>query len=364
MCDRSCRRSLQRPRRRSRNSMPSACAHGSFSMRWRSADATIGASLTVAQHSRRWQPRCYSTTAWAGSARRRCWWRCSQAAAQSRERRRRRPSPPPCPPPPSRPTSASWPIRMAAGCSTATAAPRRRTPGSGSPPERPRRLPRRPPASRARCILRKLFCWRGGRVGRRQPPAKRLQGQKLCPGFESLPLRHAPLAQVDRASDYESGGQRFESSRAHHSLDEAFMREALDEARRGLADGEVPVGAVVVVGGAIVGRARNAPVALTDPTAHAEVLALRAAGLETGNYRLTGATLYATVEPCAMCCGAALHARVTRVVYGAADPKAGAVTSLYRLLDDSRLNHRATATGGILADESAALLRRFFESRR
>jgi tRNA(adenine34) deaminase len=142
------------------------------------------------------------------------------------------------------------------------------------------------------------------------------------------------------------------------------MREALDEARRGLADGEVPVGAVVVVGGAIVGRARNAPVALTDPTAHAEVLALRAAGLETGNYRLTGATLYATVEPCAMCCGAALHARVTRVVYGAADPKAGAVTSLYRLLDDARLNHRATATGGILADESAALLRRFFESRR
>ena len=142
------------------------------------------------------------------------------------------------------------------------------------------------------------------------------------------------------------------------------MREALDEARRGLADGEVPVGAVVVVGGAIVGRARNAPVALTDPTAHAEVLALRAAGLETGNYRLKGATLYATVEPCAMCCGAVLHARVTRVVYGAADPKAGAVTSLYRLLDDSRLNHRATATGGILADECAALLRRFFESRR
>jgi len=142
------------------------------------------------------------------------------------------------------------------------------------------------------------------------------------------------------------------------------MREALDEARRGFADGEVPVGAVVVVGGAIVGRARNAPVALTDPTAHAEVLALRAAGLETGNYRLKGATLYATVEPCAMCCGAALHARVTRVVYGAADPKAGAVTSLYRLLDDSRLNHRATATGGILADECAALLRRFFESRR
>jgi tRNA(adenine34) deaminase len=142
------------------------------------------------------------------------------------------------------------------------------------------------------------------------------------------------------------------------------MRKALDEARRGLAEGEVPVGAVVVVGGEIVGSAHNRPVALADPTAHAEVLALRAAGLETGNYRLTGATLYATVEPCTMCCGAALHARVGRVVYGAADPKAGAVVSLYRLLDDARLNHRATVAGGVLADESAALLRQFFESRR
>ena len=142
------------------------------------------------------------------------------------------------------------------------------------------------------------------------------------------------------------------------------MREALDEARRGLADGEVPVGAVVVVGGEIVGRAHNAPVALADPTAHAEVLALRAAGLKTGNYRLSGATLYATIEPCAMCCGAALHARVVRVVYGGPDPKAGAVVSLYRLLDDRRLNHRAEAVGGVLADESAALLRRFFERLR
>ena len=142
------------------------------------------------------------------------------------------------------------------------------------------------------------------------------------------------------------------------------MREALDEARRGLADGEVPVGAIVVVGGAIVGRARNAPVALTDPTAHAEVLALRAAGLETGNYRLTGATLYATVEPCAMCSGAALHARVARVVFGASDPKAGAMGSLYCLHDDPRLNHRMAVTGGVLAEESAKLLSAFFESRR
>jgi tRNA(adenine34) deaminase len=174
----------------------------------------------------------------------------------------------------------------------------------------------------------------------------------------------APLAQVDRASDYESGGQRFESSRAHHSIDEGFMREALDEAQRSFDAGEVPVGAVVVLGADVVGRAHNAPLALSDPTAHAEVLALRAAGARIGNYRLTGATLYATVEPCVMCCGAALHARVARVVYGATDPKAGGVASLYRLLDDARLNHRAVAHGGVLAGDSAALLRRFFETRR
>src|SRR5262249_907482 len=115
----------------------------------------------------------------------------------------------------------------------------------------------------ARCILRGLCRRRGGRVGRRQPPAKRLQGQKLCPGFESLPLRHAPLAQVDRASDYESEGQRFESSRTHHSpLDEAWMRQALAEAERGGAADEVPIGAVVVIDDVIMGRAHNAPMAL------------------------------------------------------------------------------------------------------
>ena len=142
------------------------------------------------------------------------------------------------------------------------------------------------------------------------------------------------------------------------------MREALDEAQRSFDAGEVPVGAVVVIGERIVGRAHNAPRALSDPTAHAEVLALRVAGAKLGNYRLTGATLYATVEPCVMCCGAAVHARVTRVVYGAVDVKAGGVESLYRLLNDARLNHRAVAHGGVLADESAALLRRFFETRR
>jgi len=146
--------------------------------------------------------------------------------------------------------------------------------------------------------------------------------------------------------------------------DERFMREALEEARRGAAAGEVPVGAVVVADGAVVARAHNAPITLADPTAHAEVLALRAAAEKRGNYRLTDATLYATVEPCAMCCGAVLHARIGRLVYGAPDPKAGAVESLYRLLDDPRLNHRVAWTGAILAAESAALLTQFFAARR
>ena len=146
--------------------------------------------------------------------------------------------------------------------------------------------------------------------------------------------------------------------------DEGFMREALDEARRGAAAGEVPVGAVVVMDGLVVARAHNAPITMTDPTAHAEVVALRAAAEKRGNYRLAGATLYATIEPCAMCCGAALHARVARVVYGARYAKAGAVESLYRLLEDARLNHRATTKGDVLADEAAALLSAFFETRR
>jgi tRNA(adenine34) deaminase len=142
------------------------------------------------------------------------------------------------------------------------------------------------------------------------------------------------------------------------------MREALAEAERGSASGEVPIGAVVVIDGAVVGRAHNAPVASSDPTAHAEVLALRSAASKAANYRLPGATLYATVEPCAMCCGAIVNARIRRVVYGARDAKAGAVESLFRLLDDERLNHRVAAVGGVLAGESVALLRGFFDSRR
>ena len=142
------------------------------------------------------------------------------------------------------------------------------------------------------------------------------------------------------------------------------MREALTEARRALAEGEVPVGAVVVEAGLVTGRGHNRPIALSDPTAHAEVLALREAALKGGNYRLPGATLYVTVEPCPMCSGAALLARVERVVYGTPDPKGGAAVSIYRLLDDPRLNHRVQIEGGVLGDECRALITQFFETKR
>ena len=142
------------------------------------------------------------------------------------------------------------------------------------------------------------------------------------------------------------------------------MAVALEEAARGGAAGEVPVGAVVVMAGRLAARAHNAPITLSDPTAHAEVLALRAAAREAGNYRLTDATLYTTVEPCLMCCGAALHARISRLVYGAADPKAGAVRSLHRLLEDPRLNHHIHVTSGVLGPECGATLGEFFRTKR
>jgi tRNA(adenine34) deaminase len=146
--------------------------------------------------------------------------------------------------------------------------------------------------------------------------------------------------------------------------DAEFMGLALEEARRAAAEGEVPVGAVVVLDDRVIGRGHNGPIAAMDPTAHAEVLALRLAAREVKNYRLPGAVLYVTVEPCPMCCGAALNARLARVVYGAPDPKAGAARSLYRLLDDPRMNHEVSITGGVRSVECAALLREFFRARR
>ncbi len=146
--------------------------------------------------------------------------------------------------------------------------------------------------------------------------------------------------------------------------DAAFMALALAEARRAAAAGEVPVGAVVVLDGRVIGSGYNQPIGASDPTAHAEIVALRAAARQTKNYRLPGATLFATVEPCPMCCGAALQARVARVVYGAADPKAGAARSLYRLLEDARLNHQIAVTDGVRSEECAALLSEFFKAKR
>lgn len=146
--------------------------------------------------------------------------------------------------------------------------------------------------------------------------------------------------------------------------DEAFMREALALAREGAAAGEVPVGAVVVSGGEIVGRGFNRPIGAADPTAHAEVVALREAAARLGNYRLTGCELYVTLEPCAMCVGAMLHARLGRVVFGAPDPKTGACGGAVDLAANARLNHQTAFEGGVLAPECGALLRGFFADRR
>ena len=146
--------------------------------------------------------------------------------------------------------------------------------------------------------------------------------------------------------------------------DELFMEEALREAQRALALGEVPVGAIVACDGHIVGRGCNRSVSDHDPTAHAEILALREAGHVIGNYRLLDCDLYVTVEPCAMCAGAMVHARVKRLVYGASDPRAGAAGTIFNITDHAALNHRLDVTAGVMAEECGTLLRNFFQSRR
>lgn len=152
---------------------------------------------------------------------------------------------------------------------------------------------------------------------------------------------------------------------AYGELDHArFMRLALAEARRAAEAGEVPVGAVVVVEGEVVGVGHNQPIGAVDPTAHAEIVALRDAARRVGNYRLPGATVYVTVEPCLMCVGALVHARVATLVYGAPEPKAGAVESTQRAHEHPALNHRIEVVSGVLADECAALMREFFRERR
>lgn len=146
--------------------------------------------------------------------------------------------------------------------------------------------------------------------------------------------------------------------------DEFFMREALQLAAQARDAGEVPVGAIVVLDGAIVGRGFNAPISRHDPSAHAEMMALRDAAQRLGNYRLPGMNLYVTLEPCAMCAGAIMHARVARVVFGAADLKTGAAGSVLDLFAETRLNHHAEVTGGVLAAECGIILSNFFAERR
>jgi tRNA(adenine34) deaminase len=146
--------------------------------------------------------------------------------------------------------------------------------------------------------------------------------------------------------------------------DEHFMELALERARRAAREGEVPVGAILVAGDEVIGEGWNQPIASSDPTAHAEIIALRAGAQRLGNYRLAACTLYATLEPCAMCVGALMNARVARLVFGAWDPKAGACGSVIDLPRQPRLTHRIDVFGGVRSDESAALLKQFFESRR
>ena len=145
---------------------------------------------------------------------------------------------------------------------------------------------------------------------------------------------------------------------------ERFMRLALDEARRAEAAGEVPVGAVVVLDGQVVGRGFNQPIGAVDPTAHAEIVALRDAACGVANYRLSGATMYVTIEPCLMCVGALVHARIGTLVFGATEPKAGAVVSTTRALELPSLNHRVEVVSGVLADQCREMVQAFFKAKR
>jgi tRNA(adenine34) deaminase len=146
--------------------------------------------------------------------------------------------------------------------------------------------------------------------------------------------------------------------------DESFMQAGLDEARLAAAAGEVPIGAVVVVRGEIIARGQNRVLRDVDPTAHAEIVAMRAAAHVLGNYRLLDCELYVTLEPCAMCSGAMVHSRLARLIFGAADPKAGAVGSALEVLNHPRLNHKMAVTAGVLSEECGAILKEFFRARR
>ncbi len=148
------------------------------------------------------------------------------------------------------------------------------------------------------------------------------------------------------------------------SHDERFMREALELAGKGAQLGEVPVGAVLVQGGEVIGRGFNCPISTSDPSAHAEMVAIRAASQAVSNYRLPGSTLYVTLEPCAMCAGLIVHSRVQRIVFGASEPRAGMAVSRGQFFDQGFLNHRVLVEGGVLAEDCGAVLKAFFKARR
>ncbi|MEQ1599661.1 MAG: tRNA adenosine(34) deaminase TadA [Methylotenera sp.] len=149
-----------------------------------------------------------------------------------------------------------------------------------------------------------------------------------------------------------------------NTKDSDYMRLALDLARQAANNGEVPVGAIVVQNGVVIGRGSNAPIQNHDPSAHAEIIAMREAARYLGNYRLVDCMLYVTLEPCAMCSGAVQHARITKLVFGASDPKTGACGSVVNLMNEPKLNHHTEVVGGILAEECGALLSSFFKQRR
>jgi len=148
------------------------------------------------------------------------------------------------------------------------------------------------------------------------------------------------------------------------SADEEFMRLALAEAEAARLQGEVPVGAIVILNGAVIGRGRNAVIGASDPTAHAEIVALREAARTLKNYRLSSATLFSTIEPCAMCAGAIVHARIERLVFGASDPKAGGVETFFQICSTDFLNHRVLVESGLLEAESRAMIQSFFREKR
>ncbi len=167
-----------------------------------------------------------------------------------------------------------------------------------------------------------------------------------------------------RAMESSQSGSATSAGEAELEADAGFMRHALELAGQAARAGEVPVGALIVHDGAIVGEGWNRPIGSVDASAHAEIGAIREACRKLGNYRLPGATLYVTLEPCVMCVGAIMHARIARVVYGAADSKTGACGSVVDLFAEERLNHHAVVSGGLLAEESVELLREFFAGRR